>query len=111
MKDIFEFKIVIYEDMPENLVDRFIAFIEGCSVYWGGGCSDNQINGGLYTDEDIIININDFVKEFVEFFLHLEITIQKIEIDIEDFYFYRFDHDFFIENYSSLPVNIGCWKL
>lgn len=35
MKDIFEFKIVIHEDMPENLVDRFIAFIEGCSVYWG----------------------------------------------------------------------------
>ncbi|MDQ1857775.1 hypothetical protein [Chryseobacterium sp. WLY505] len=111
MKDIFEFKIVIHEDMPGNLVDRFIAFIEDWSVNWGGGCSDNQINGGLYADENIIININDFVREFVAFFLHLDITIQNIEMNIENFYFYRFDHNVFIENYSSLPVNIGCWEL
>ena len=110
MKDIFEFKIVIHEDMPENLVDRFIAFIEDRSVYWGGGCSDNQINGGLYADEGVIININDFVKEFVAFFLDLEIMIQEIEINMEDFYFYHFDHDAFVENYSSLPVNIGGWE-
>ncbi|KAB1228625.1 hypothetical protein [Chryseobacterium viscerum] len=110
MKDIFEFKIVIHENLSENLVNCFIAFIEDRSMYWGGGYGDNQINGGLYTDESVIININDFVKEFIAFFLHLEITIHKIEINMEDFYFYRFDHDAFVENYSSLRINIGCWE-
>lgn len=111
MKDIFEFKIVIYEELSENLVDWFISFIEHHGLYWGGGYSGNQINGGLYADESVVLNINDFMRTFVTFFMHLEIKIHKIEINMQDFYFYRFDYDAFVETYSSLPVNIGCWEL
>ncbi len=107
MKDIFEFKIVLHKSVSEPVVDRFIAFIEGHSVYWGGGYSENQINGGLYADEGIGIDINDFVKEFIAFFLHTEIKIDEMKINIEDFYFYSFDHNAFVENYSSLPIHIS----
>jgi hypothetical protein len=111
MKDIFEFTIMIHENLSEYVVDSFIAFIENNSVFWGGGYSENQINGGLYIDESIDININDFIKKILTFFLHQEIKIDKIEINIEDFYFHSFEYDDFMKIHSSLPIHIGYWEV
>lgn len=111
MKDIFEFTIVINEKLSERVVDSFIVFIEKKSVLCGGGYSENQINGGLYAGESVDININDFIKEFLTFFLHQEIKINKIEINIEDFYFHSFEYDDFMETHSSVPIHIGYWEV
>jgi len=111
MKDLFEFKIVTYENLSEYVIDSFIAFIENNSVSWGGGYSEKQINGGLYVDESVNIDINHFVKEFLTFFLNLEIKIDKIEINIEDFYFNAFDYYNFMKDHASLPVHIDCWEV
>jgi len=111
MKDIFEFTILFHENLSESIIDGFIAFIENKSVSWGGGYSENQINGGLYTDESTDININDFIKEFLPFFLHQEIKINKIEINIEDFYFHSFEYDDFKKTHSSMPIHIGYWEV
>ncbi|NIF06972.1 hypothetical protein F3J23_16150 [Chryseobacterium sp. Tr-659] len=112
MRDILEFKIVIHEGLSnDSVIDSFIAFIEDCSVYWGGSYSCNQLNGGLYADENMIVNINDFIKNFIVFFINLKIGISKIEINIEDFYFSSFDHDTLVKTYPSLPISIGYWEI
>ncbi|MEJ5051814.1 hypothetical protein WH221_18440 [Chryseobacterium culicis] len=91
MKDIFQFKILIHENLSDTfIIEKFIVFLEERLVYWGGGGSDNQINGSLYTDENVMITINDFIKEFVTFFINLKIEISKIEINIE----YGYSHSF-----------------
>lgn len=110
MKDIFEFTIVV-QNLSERVVDSFIVFIEKKAVFWGGGCFENQINGGLYADENVDININNFIKEFLTFFLHQEIKINKIEINIEDFYFHSFEYDDFMKTHSSVPIHIGYWEV
>ncbi|GEJ46247.1 hypothetical protein [Chryseobacterium sp. ON_d1] len=105
MKDILEFEILICENPTDSFnFNSFITFIEGHSVYWGGGYSAYQINGSLYTDENGKININDFLKEFVAFFMNLTIKII-------DFYFRSFEYDYFMKSYSSWPINIGYWEI
>lgn len=111
IKDILEFKILVHDNLPEATVDCFITFIEGHLVYWGGGYSAYQINGSLYTDENGKININDFLKEFITFFMNLTIMIDKIEIKIIDFYFRSFEYDYFMKSYSSWPISIGYWEI
>lgn len=112
MKDIFEFKILINGYKFDTYkINSFIAFVEDHSIYWGGGYSSNEINGGVYADKNIIININDFIKEFVTFFLNLKISIDRIEINIEHFYFQYFEYSNFMKAYSSLPISIGHWQI
>ncbi|MBO9693766.1 hypothetical protein [Chryseobacterium sp.] len=112
MKDILEFEILICENPTDSFnFNSFITFIEGHSVYWGGGYSVYQINGSLYTDENGKININDFLKEFVSFFMNLTVKIDKMEIKIIDFYFRSFEYDYFMKSYSSWPINIGYWEI
>lgn len=112
MKDIFEFKILMNENaFDDTKADHFICFIESYSVCWGGGHSSNQINGSLYADENVTIYINEFVEKFINFFLNFNVSIESIEINIEDFYFHSFDYNNFIKSYPSLPIHIGHWKI
>ncbi|CAI8905410.1 hypothetical protein [Chryseobacterium sp. IT-36CA2] len=111
MKDILEFKMVSNEKIEAFTIDSFIFFIENHSMYWGGGFSNHDIKGSIYSEDDLIININSFMKELAAFFINLKIEIHKIEIKIESFYFNSFEYDNFIEKFSSLPISIGCWEI
>ncbi|MGD1318692.1 CPCC family cysteine-rich protein [Chryseobacterium sp. 2R14A] len=84
MKDIFEFEAFTDNDsfiFTDEIENDFIAFIESKSVFWGGGYRENYIQGGLYCDEDLDIDEENFKNEFLDFFQNINENIQ-VEINI-----------------------------
>ncbi|WBX99535.1 CPCC family cysteine-rich protein [Chryseobacterium gambrini] len=94
MKDIFEFKASVDNDayrFTEEIVDSFIAFIESKSVFWGGGYSENYIQGSICCDEKLYIDEEDLQNEIVAYFQKLNDNIE-VEISIFGVPKIRFDY-------------------
>jgi hypothetical protein len=84
MKNLFEFKAFIDNDsfhFIDEMIDRFIKFIESKSIFLGGGYGDNYMQGGLYCDENLKINEENIQNEIVAYFQRLNDNI-KVDINI-----------------------------
>lgn len=104
MQDIIEFKVHIEKNNSnffDEVFDDFVLFIESKSVYWGGG-GPNYIGGGLYTNKKI--NINDFIKEFIYFFISYDKTA-NIVITIYNVFADSFDRNLFADELDKFKVS------
>jgi hypothetical protein len=111
MQDILEFEVCCQKNgfyFSDEIADKFIFFIEEKSVFFGGGYSPDKINGGLYADEETVINIDLFIKDLIDFFLNLNTEI-NIKINIEAKYFDKFNFDN-VRIYSQL-LKIEKWDV
>jgi hypothetical protein len=105
MPDIIEFKVHIEKNNSnffDEVFEDFVLFIESKSVYWGGGGGPNYIGGGLYTNRKI--NINDFIKEVIYFFISYDKTA-NIVISIYNVFADSFDRNLFADELDKFKVS------
>ena len=105
MPDIIEFKVHIEKNNSnffDEVFEDFVLFIESKSVYWGGGGGPNYIGGGLYTNRKI--NINDFIKEVIYFFISYDKTA-NIVITIYNVFADSFDRNLFADELDKFKVS------